>query len=34
MQGGNRNAFDQRRMMPLLWGEDFLITDDTVAFTR
>lgn len=34
MQGSNRTAFDKHQMMPLLWGEDFLITDETVAFTR
>ncbi|NJN05689.1 MAG: hypothetical protein HC814_03910, partial [Rhodobacteraceae bacterium] len=30
----NRAAFDKREMMPMLWGEDFLITDELVAFTR
>lgn len=34
MQESNRAAFDKHQMMPLLWGEDFLITDETVAFTR
>jgi L-ascorbate metabolism protein UlaG (beta-lactamase superfamily) len=34
MQDSNRKSFDQRRMMPMLWGEDFLITDETVTFTR
>ena len=34
MQGGNRAAFDKHQMMPLLWGEDFLITDEMIAFTR
>lgn len=34
MTGSNRAAFDRREMMPLLWGEDFLITEETVAFTR
>jgi L-ascorbate metabolism protein UlaG (beta-lactamase superfamily) len=34
MIGGNREAFDRRQMMPMLWGEDFLITDEMVAYTR
>ena len=34
MIGSNREAFDRRQMMPMLWGEDFLITDELVAFTR
>jgi len=34
MIDSNRKMFDQRQMMPMLWGEDFLITDELVAFTR
>ena len=34
MQDSNRAMFDKHQMMPMLWGEDFLITDETVAFTR
>jgi hypothetical protein len=34
MLGSNRAAFDTKQMMPMLWGEDFLITDELVAFTR
>jgi L-ascorbate metabolism protein UlaG (beta-lactamase superfamily) len=34
MQGSNRAAFDRREMMPLLWGEDFLITPEVVACGR
>lgn len=34
MRDSNRAAFDKHQMMPMLWGEDFLITDETVAFTR
>ncbi len=34
MEGSNRALFDKRQMMPMLWGEDFLITKETVAFTR
>ena len=26
LQGGNRNAFNRKRSMPLVWGEDYLIT--------
>ncbi len=26
LQGGSRDAFDRKRAMPLLWGEDFLLT--------
>lgn len=28
LEGGNRNAFDRRRSMPLLWGEDFLVVTE------
>ncbi|HEY6168532.1 MAG TPA: hypothetical protein VI454_10870, partial [Verrucomicrobiae bacterium] len=34
MLGSSRTAFDKHEMMPMLWGEDFLITEQTVAFTR
>jgi len=34
LQGGTRAARDQRRLLPLVWGERFLITDDLVAFAR
>jgi L-ascorbate metabolism protein UlaG (beta-lactamase superfamily) len=34
MQDSNRAMFDKHQMMPMLWGEDFLITEETVAFTR
>jgi hypothetical protein len=34
LQGGSRTAFDQRQIMPLVWGEDFLLTDSLLAFTR
>lgn len=34
MIGGNRSAFDRKQMMPMLWGEDFLITEESIAFTR
>lgn len=33
MIDSNRAMFDKRQMMPMLWGEDFLITDELVAFT-
>ena len=26
LEGGGRDAFDRKRAMPLLWGEDFLLT--------
>ena len=26
LQGGARAAFERKRAMPLLWGEDFLLT--------
>lgn len=29
LQDGNRNAFDRKRSMPLLWGEDFLLAPRT-----
>ncbi|MCX7886719.1 MAG: hypothetical protein N3B01_05620 [Verrucomicrobiae bacterium] len=34
LRGPNRKLFDNRQMMPLLWGEDFLLTPATVAFTK
>lgn len=34
LQAGNRKQFDNRRVMPLLWGEDFLLTEPILAFTR
>ncbi len=34
LKGNNRAAFDRREVMPLLWGEDFLITTDVVACGR
>jgi L-ascorbate metabolism protein UlaG (beta-lactamase superfamily) len=34
LTGGNRAAYEQHRLMPLVWGEDFLLTDDLVAFAR
>jgi hypothetical protein len=34
LQAGNRKQFDNRRMMPMLWGEDFLLTEAILAFTR
>jgi hypothetical protein len=34
MRGNNRAAFDRREMMPLLWGEDFHVTEKVIAFTR
>ncbi len=32
--GRNRAAYDQRRLMPMVWGEDFLLTDETVVYAR
>ena len=32
MTGNNRVAFDRRQLMPLLWGEDFHVTGDVIAF--
>jgi len=29
LEGGNRNAFDRKRSMPLLWGEDFPLAPNT-----
>ncbi|NQT17899.1 MAG: hypothetical protein HQ582_34425, partial [Planctomycetes bacterium] len=29
LQGGGRNAFDRKRSMPLLWGEDFPLAPKT-----
>lgn len=34
LQGGGRNAFDRKRSMPLLWGEDFLLAPDFVPLPR
>lgn len=34
LAGANRAAFDRRQMMPLVWGEDFLLTEELLAFTR
>jgi L-ascorbate metabolism protein UlaG (beta-lactamase superfamily) len=34
LRGGNRTAYEQHRLMPLVWGEDFLLTDELVAFAR
>lgn len=34
MLDANRAAFDRHQMMPLLWGEDFLLTDELLSFTR
>lgn len=34
MQDGNRTAFDRHQMMPMLWGEDFLLTEVLLEFTR
>ncbi|MBM3859093.1 MAG: hypothetical protein FJ395_05520 [Verrucomicrobia bacterium] len=32
--GNNRKLFNNRQMMPMLWGEDFLLTGQTIAFTK
>lgn len=34
MIGSYRKTFERRQMMPMLWGEDFLITERLVEFTR
>jgi len=34
LRGNNRRAFDQKRTMPLLWGEDFRLTKAMVAFSN
>jgi L-ascorbate metabolism protein UlaG (beta-lactamase superfamily) len=34
LRGNNRRAFDQKRAMPLLWGEDFLLTRPMIQFTE
>lgn len=30
LKGDNRKAFDQKKLMPLLWGEDFLLTKEVL----
>ncbi|MBM4049685.1 MAG: hypothetical protein FJ279_31705 [Planctomycetes bacterium] len=34
LRGASRAAFDKRQMMPLLWGEDLLLTEQLLAFTK
>ncbi len=34
LQNGGRGAFDRKRSMPLLWGEDFLLAPHLVPVTR
>ena len=34
LHGNNRKQFDNKQMMPLLWGEDFLLTEPMIAFTK
>lgn len=34
LEGGSRDAFDRKRSMPLLWGEDFLLTPELAHFGR
>jgi hypothetical protein len=29
LQGGGRDAFDRKRSMPMLWGEDYLLVRRT-----
>ena len=34
LQGSSRAAFERREMMPLLWGEDFHLTEEVAAIKR
>jgi hypothetical protein len=31
LEGAGRKAFEEHRLMPLLWGEDFLLTPGLMA---
>jgi len=30
LKGDNREAFDQKKLMPLIWGENFLLTEEVI----